>query len=73
MPLEGGAQMSELSMKALQILQALDTKIEFLVSDLTAKGFSESSAKFVINELEENNYIFITKTFINGNVAFVLV
>lgn len=64
--------MSELSMKALEILQALDTKPELFTTDLVSNGFSEAAAKSAINELEENGYIFITRTFINGNVAFEL-
>lgn len=64
--------MSELSLKALEILQSHDTKIEFHNSDLVSCGFSEATTKFIINELEENSCIFITKTFINGNVMFEL-
>lgn len=64
--------MSILSMKALEILQALDDKPEFFTFDLTSNGFSETTAKLAIKELEENGYIFISRTFVNGNVAFVL-
>lgn len=64
--------MSELSKKALGFLQASAEKPEYFTSDLTSNGFSEATAKIAIDELEDNGYISISRTFINGNVAFVL-
>lgn len=72
LPLEGGAHMSILSKKALEILQANTVKTEFTNSVLIQNGFSAATAKYAINELEENGYISIERTFINGNVTFVL-
>lgn len=64
--------MTSLSEKALEILQANSEKSEFTNSDLIAKGFSTATTKVAIKELEENGYIFISRTFINGNVMFEL-
>lgn len=64
--------MTSLSEKALEILQADNNKHEFTNSYLTANGFSKSTAKIVIKELEENGYISISRTFVNGNVTFEL-
>ena len=64
--------MSILSRKALEILQAQADKTEFTNSDLIQNGFSVATVKYAIDELEENGYISIERTFINGNVTFVL-
>lgn len=64
--------MTSLSEKALEILQAENDKHEFTNSYLIANGFSKSTAKLAIKELEENGYISISRTFVNGNVTFEL-
>lgn len=64
--------MSIFSLKALEILRALDNKPEFYTSDLVSNGFSGTTAKLIVKELEENGYIFVSRTYINGNVAFEL-
>ena len=63
--------MSSLSEKALQILQA-SGKTKFTTLDLITNGFSVETANAAIKELEDADYIFIIKTYINENVAFEL-
>lgn len=65
--------MISLSEKALEILQAETEKTEFSNSDLISNGFSNATAKVAINELEAEGYIFISRTYVNGNVVFELV
>lgn len=65
--------MTSLSEKALEILQADKDKTEFSNSDLIANGFSVATAKVAIKELEEEGYIFISRTYVSGNVVFELV
>ena len=64
--------MSELSKKALGFLQASAEKPEYFISDLTSYGFSEATAKIAIDELENAGYIFISRSYISGNVVFEL-
>ena len=63
--------MTSLSEKALKILQANEKK-EFTNSDLVKNGFSEATAKLAIKELEDEGYIEIRTTYINGNSSFQL-
>lgn len=65
--------MTSLSEKALEILQAETEKTEFSNSDLISNGFSDATAKVAIHELEANGYIFISRTYVSGNVVFELV
>ena len=65
--------MTSLSEKALEILQADKDKTEFSNSDLIENGFSVATAKVAIKELEEEGYIFISRTYVSGNVVFELV
>lgn len=65
--------MTSLSEKALEILQANTEKTEFSNSDLIKNGFSDATAKVAINELEAKGYIFISRTYVSGNVVFELV
>lgn len=65
--------MISLSEKALEILQAETEKTEFSNSDLISNGFSNATVKVAINELEAEGYIFISRTYVNGNVVFELV
>lgn len=63
--------MTSLSEKALEILQA-SGKTTFTTSDLISNGFTLETAKVAIEELEDADYIFISKTYINGNIVFEL-
>lgn len=63
--------MTSLSEKALEVLRASD-QTSFTNSDLIKNGFSESTAKVAIKELEDAGYIFIQSIYVNGNVSFEL-
>lgn len=65
--------MTALSETALELLRANTDNTEFSNSFLIANGFSVSTAKLAIKELEESGYIYIDRTYINGNVVFTLV
>lgn len=65
--------MTSLSEKALEILQADTGKTEFSNSDLISNGFSPATAKIAIHELEAEGYIFISRTYVSGNVVFELI
>lgn len=64
--------MSELSRKVLEILQANFGNSSFTISELISKGVSKAEVTTAIKELEENGYIYVEKTYVNGTPAYAL-
>lgn len=64
--------MTNLSKKALEVLQADFGRSSFTCSELISKGFSNAEATAIIKDLEENGYIYVEKTYVNGTPAYTL-
>lgn len=64
--------MTSLSEKALKVLQADFGNSSFTCSELISKGFSNAEATAIIKDLEENDYIYIEKTYVSGTPAYAL-
>lgn len=63
--------MSELSLKALAFLRSNTSKKSFIVTDLTATGFSLSEADQVIKELEKCGYIEVHHEWVSGSFSLI--
>ena len=64
--------MTKLAEEVLSVLRTLDEKPEYFISDLTSHGFSEINARTAIAELEQNGFVDIVRTFINGSPVFII-
>ncbi len=64
--------MTNLSKKALEVLQADFGRSSFTCSELVSKGFSNAEATAIIKDLEENGYIYVEKTYVSGTPAYTL-
>lgn len=64
--------MSDISKKVLEFLQANFENSSFIRKELISNGFSEAEVTTALKELEENGYIYVEKTYVNGTTAYAL-
>ncbi len=64
--------MTELAKKVLHILQTAKGKSSFSATELNEYGISESNAQIAFKELEANGYIYVSRKYVSGTLAYTL-